>query len=1319
MAIFTAIGTAVAGALFAGSALAATVISTGLAFAARIGMQYLNRPKARKYSAVQGETQYGGDISAQTLYGTGKTKGQRVFYAKWDKGNRWNADVFLLANGWCDGLEPYIYVFGEKKSLISQPTVGGETARYFVEDFLDGPNGMLVLRFHDGRPGQPVDQRLVDVSSDLGQKWKTTSVNAGICYVVVERRWSEEFFGTKGKPEIEFVLRGLREYDPRKDSTVAGGSGSQRLADPSTWRHTLNPAVHRLNYQLGLRALVSGRTLIGEGKSIGQLDLATYFLSMNVCDTLRTDGKKQYQCSLFVTGDDDHTEVLREFEDAMAGYGLNRRGLSGVIPGAPQIPVMEITAADIPSDRAKDIQFRKSAFTRFNHLSGQFLSKESMWNPESLKPVYVNADIAADGRNRQTSNDFLQVTDPDIAQYLLNIRYRQNRKGATATLPVSRRVGMRLQEGEWIVWRGREWMIQEWKADDKLRITLDLTETGADIYDDDDIEPGPIVIPPTPPMNPSVLSTVQNFTVEAWLIKNDRGYQEPALRFRWTPPDDPTIVAVRIEYQAQTDGSNVSTTSCPNPDAGEFIITTNVLPTLIYQAHATISTVPDRFKTWTPYATTTVATGSIQITVDQLAAEIKEDLETLQGWIDEDFKGNFDQVVIDLSSEIGDRVSGAIENASRYRSILDEMSAIRDYAADQDFANYRDKEQLRQAITARVEGGFASFDERITVAASNTSAVSQRVTTLEASTSSIAAQITDIDEAIVEGDLALAQQISLLSAGTDNQFDPVNLWDFEVDASGWTGNGAPTVASGFLRPATVATNPYVASPIIEVMGSKYRQVRLRIRKVGSPVWEGGCWWKASADTTWDTARRAVVAEPSFDANGIGLITFNPEWSGTIVQIRIDLSSTQTETDYFTIDWVSIGAPSPGASRAELAAERLARIDRDEAIASSLVALEAKFNDPETGLGAVATGVSVLEARVTDNEGLINAQATSLDALAVSLNGKAGIDVVNELSAEVEALGGGGLVSQGGDIRAVRNEIWPLASETIEQDFANFLGTMGALKVTADASDVLDTKITLTNNSIDIVARAVTQVQSVLPGLATSTALSALSTRVTAAEGNISSASSAITSLQSDLGSLTTVVGTKASASALTALTTRVSSAEANISSASSAITSLQSDLGTLEGVVGTKASASALTALTTRVSTAEGEIEAVSDSLSTVTSRVDDVSADARFRMTATSGPTGFARIAAQARVSSGAGWRTAGWYMDVPTDMSEPTQFLVNADRFAILNGSSKKQPFVFEGGELTLAIASIGTVKAGLITSPDGKMTIDINAGTIVIKS
>ncbi len=630
MAIFTLIGGVIAGALGLGAATlfgvsVGSLIAGALAFGLQLGLSYLNRPKKRTYSAVQGQKEYGARVPVWTLYGTGKVQGHHIYYAKWGSGNAYNADVFILSNGWCDGLEPEIYFYGQKHTLVARPISGNEVSHYGVTGF----DNLISIRFYDGRPGQGPDTKLVADTANIGQKWKATSVCAGMTYVVVERHYDSGKFD-KGIPEFEFILRGLRLYDPRKDSTVAGDSGSHRLNDPSTWEFSENPALQRLNYQLGLRGQISGRTLIGEGKSLGQLDLGSYFAAMNACDALR-NGKATYRASLLVTGEDDHTEVLKEFDDAMAGYGMNRRGLSGVIAGAPQIPVMDIGPDDVDAGRPVQIKRRKSAFELYNNIGGQFISKEANWNPESLKPVTINADVAADGRMRQTSNDFLQVTDPDIAQYLLQIRYRQNRKGGSATIPVSRRVGFNVEEGNWITYAGLTWLVTGWQMNSNLEFTLTLAETGSDVYSSSGIEPGPIVIPPTPPVNPSLLTTVQNFTVEVGMITGADGYEKPVLRMTWEPPEDPTITMVRFEYGVQG-GVEKYTAQTAEVESGEFVTGDNVVPGEIYIARATIVTVPDRFKTWTGWAATSTATGAMAVTayLRNVGQDVYQTLQSLR-----------------------------------------------------------------------------------------------------------------------------------------------------------------------------------------------------------------------------------------------------------------------------------------------------------------------------------------------------------------------------------------------------------------------------------------------------------------------------------------------------------------------------------------------------------------------------------------------------------------------------------------------------------------------------------------------------------------
>lgn len=768
MAFFTGIGAAV-GTLF-GSALVGKIVGGALAFGAKFAFAKVKQSQQgkQKFTAVQGQVQMGGDVPAGTLYGTGKTKGHRVFYAKWDKGNKMNADVFVLASGWCDGLELYIYMYGQKYNLVPKAVAGGEVARYSVEGFIDGDgNSSIDIRFYDGRPGQVADAQLVASTAGLGNTWKSTSRLSGLCYVVVYRYFHLKFFrdAGRGSPSIEWVLRGLREYDPTKDSTVAGGVGPQRLDNPSTWVHTLVPAIHRLNYQLGLRGLRSGRTIVGEGKSLGQLDLLSYFAAINYCRTPRK-GKPTYQCSLWVDSDTDHTEALSAFDDAMAGYAINRRGLSGVIVGAPQIPVLEITPTDIPVKRAKQKQLRKSAFALFNHLSGQFTSPEAMWNPESLKTIVVNADVAADKRARQTSNDFLQVHDPDIAQYLLNIRYRQNRKGGTATVPVSRRVGFAVQEGEWIAFEGKTWMVMEWQLSEAFEVTLVLGEAGADIYDDGDIAPGPIVIPPVPPINPSQLFTVQGFDVYAGMIAGGNGYDVPALEFVWTPPDDPTITSVIFNFRV--DGTLEDfTDQMSEPELGRYRTTKNILSEKVYVARATITTMPDRLRNYTPWRTTSTATGALnlQVGLGQVRDDVKDRFEELQ----QEFNDVWQRVEEALTAF---SLEGAVGHIQRQELRAEVGSALAQIVEEQRVRATDDEAlaQLYAALTATVGSNLARLITEETARATADSALTSQLTALDADVDGNLARLITEETARANADSALSSSITGVSADVDGRF---------------------------------------------------------------------------------------------------------------------------------------------------------------------------------------------------------------------------------------------------------------------------------------------------------------------------------------------------------------------------------------------------------------------------------------------------------------------------------------------------------------------------------------------------------------------
>jgi len=76
-----------------------------------------------------------------------------------------------------------------------------------------------------------------------------------------------------GQLNINARVRGRRLYDPRKDSTVPGGAGAHRLADPATWEWSDNPA-------LALADFVRS-DLYGAGQAVEPVSLR---LAADACD---------------------------------------------------------------------------------------------------------------------------------------------------------------------------------------------------------------------------------------------------------------------------------------------------------------------------------------------------------------------------------------------------------------------------------------------------------------------------------------------------------------------------------------------------------------------------------------------------------------------------------------------------------------------------------------------------------------------------------------------------------------------------------------------------------------------------------------------------------------------------------------------------------------------------------------------------------------------------------------------------------------------------------------------------------------------------
>ncbi|WP_230078743.1 TipJ family phage tail tip protein [Xanthomonas oryzae] len=415
------------------------------------------------------------------------------------------------------------------------------------------------------------------------------------------------------------------------------------------------------------------------------------------------------------------------------------------------------------------------------------------------------------------------------------------------------------------------------------------------------------------------------------------------------------------------------------------------------------------------------------------------------------------------------------------------------------------------------------------------------------------------------GDESLAYQISQISAGTGMQFDGVKTWYFDSSTEGWNG----TAASGFLNPGDV----YALSPAgLGINGNAYRYVKLRIKKVGSPTWSGSVGWK-SATGSWSSA---ALSSPSFDANGIATVDAQDiPWTDiTVDQIRVKLSDTVTASNYYLIDWVAIGRPTPGASVALVEDVRQANASAlaAEAQQRNTLAVQLRGNYTGNDLAGLTSGLVYQEraARVTETSAI----STRVDGMQVSLDGKASASALQTLSTKVDTIDG--------KVTSATESVFALEAQ-LDGDTAGdtdwsagdtdvYAGAKTVYSVIADADSALSRRVdTVSSDFGQFKGSATQQLQT------------------------LATAQDAQTQLYQQVSAS---LDTKASTSSVNLLTTRVTQAESNITANSQNIAQAQATLVN-------KADASAVSALQTTVTAIDGRTTANANSITAVQAAVD------------------------------------------------------------------------------------------------------------------
>ncbi|MCP6422298.1 phage tail protein, partial [Klebsiella pneumoniae] len=498
------------------------------------------------------------------------------------------------------------------------------------------------------------------------------------------------------------------------------------------------------------------------------------------------------------------------------------------------------------------------------------------------------------------------------------------------------------------------------------------------------------------------------------------------------------------------------------------------------------------------------------------------------------------------ASAISDSV--AVEANARAKAISDSASTlsakIDKEASDRAAAVSALDTKTANALSSETSSRIAAISDE---AKTRADAILQEQNSRKADISTLKTQVQTSTD-------SLAQQISQVAAGTGEQFDSLNIWYFDTSNEGWTeddsGNTPMSVTSdGWLQSAS-STASYRSPNYMAIDAAAYRFVKLRLKKVGAPVWAGKLFWIGASESGWSDARSLTINEPEYDANGVATLTIHDiDWrsSETIRRFRFDFLKNQDSENYVQIDWIAVGRPTPGAGMAALQAEQTARANADAAEAANRNTLAVQIRGSYDGndLSKVSSGLIFQEqqARVTADK----AEATARQSLETKVN-----DSVSSINKSLDTLN--------------------------TQDKAM-------------ASDISGLKSSLGNK-------------------ADASALQTLKTTVDQQGSNISTQGQSITKLQNDLDTTNTNVGKKADQTALVSLQGTVTQQGKDITSANSSITNLKTSLDATNSNLAKKADASAVGDLSSRVSATEDKVSSQGDSIVQLNNSLNNALAD-------------------------------------------------------------------------------------------------------------
>ncbi len=233
-----------------------------------------------------------------------------------------------------------------------------------------------------------------------------------------------------GLPVLGAVWQGVKVYDPRKDSSFPGGSGSHVLGDEATYEYSTSPALHAGMYCYG--RYQNGRKVMGIGLPTDGVDWPLVAAWANDC----TLNGWEVSGVCFEPG--DRWQNLLDICAAGGGQPAFADGIMSFHWPRPRVALDTVTEDDIKGD--VEVTAMTSFRDRLNTIVPKYRSPNHNWELIPAESVSVSTYVADDGQVRIEEWPFNFVKAVDQASELAAYQIVDARELKPITLPCGPRL---------------------------------------------------------------------------------------------------------------------------------------------------------------------------------------------------------------------------------------------------------------------------------------------------------------------------------------------------------------------------------------------------------------------------------------------------------------------------------------------------------------------------------------------------------------------------------------------------------------------------------------------------------------------------------------------------------------------------------------------------------------------------------------------------------------------------------------------------------------------------------------------------------------